>query len=369
MKILQIGQTAQGAGVENAVRLICSGLSRARHSVHLITDSKIYADEFAQTGVEYSLVDMSDRSASGFWKASRLVRKVLKEFQPDIVHVHGRSHTLISLMAGRRPDCFTLHNSHLTHRMGPLDHDWIRPLFPHARRTIVICEESVSYVQDTMGLRRDSIDLVYNGVDCNVFRPPSEAERTAARQSFDVDSNQTLAVFVGRFHEQKQPSALVELAQAVKNAGLTEVRIALVGGGHLQDKLQEAIATLNVGDTCKIYPWMPDPSIAYWAADVCLLPSLHEGFPLSMVEALACGCPIIRTRAGGWQAMIREGITGFSSETDSASFVTASLTALRDRATLTSMRGNARDLAVDELSIERSVENTLAVYQSVLNSA
>jgi len=209
MKILQVGQTSQDAGVENAVRLISVGLARANHDVHLITDSDIYAEEFAQTGVQHSVVDMADRSLGGYWRASRVVRKLLKDFRPDVVHVHGRSHVLLCLLAGRRPDCFTLHNSHLTHRMGFLDRDWIRPLFPRARRLIAICEESVPYIQETMGVKSEHIALVYNGVDCDAFRPPSDSERALARRQFDVDDSQTLAVFVGRFHEQKQPEALI----------------------------------------------------------------------------------------------------------------------------------------------------------------
>jgi glycosyltransferase involved in cell wall biosynthesis len=366
MKILQVGQTSQDAGVENAVRLICSGLSRANHSVRLVTDSAIYADEFAQTGVQYSVVDLADRSPLGYWKASRLVRKLLKEFQPDVIHVHGRSHVLICLLAGRRPDCFTLHSSHLTHRMGLLDRDWIRPFFPQARRTIAISEESVPYVQKTMGVKSEYVDLVYNGVDCNAFHPPSDSERSLARQKFDVDDSQTLAIFVGRFHEQKQPEALIELAEAVKSSGSTKIQIALVGGGHLLEMLQEAIAAKGVSDICKLYPWMSDPSAAYWAADVCLLPSLHEGFALTVVEALACGCPIIRTRTGGWQAMIREGETGFSTEIDTASFVKIALPAIKNTTALNQMRENARRHAVEELSIEKSVAGTLAVYQSAI---
>ena len=78
MKILQVGQTSQDAGVENAVRLICSGLSRANHSVRLVTDSAIYADEFAQTGVQYSVVDLADRSPPRLLESVAIGTKAFK---------------------------------------------------------------------------------------------------------------------------------------------------------------------------------------------------------------------------------------------------------------------------------------------------
>jgi mannosyltransferase len=112
---------------------------------------------------------------------------------------------------------------------------------------------------------------------------------------------------------------------------------------------------------------MSPPTTAYWAADAYLLPSLHEGYALTPVEALACGCPVIRSRTGGSEATIREGTTGFTSNTDAADFVRVASMALTDPQALAAMRPAARAHAVENLSIQKSIEATLDVYTEILS--
>jgi glycosyltransferase involved in cell wall biosynthesis len=366
LKVLQFGLTEGGAGLENAVRLLCLGLAWDNHDVCLVTESTRYAGELAEAGAQLRVLNLADRSARGFLRSAAGLRAVLHEFAPDIVHVHARSQTLVSLLAGRRPDCFTLHNSHLTHRWGILDSSFVRPWFPQTRRTIVLSAEAKTYVRDTLRVAEERIHVVPNGIDCTSFRAPSADERAAARRSFGADDTHTLGIYVGRYHEQKQPEAIVHLARALKAAGRKDVRLALVGGGALEAELREAIRQYDVADICTIHSWMNPPTAAYWAADAYLLPSRHEGYALTPVEALACGCPVVRTRTGGCDATILDGVTGFASDVDVADFVRVASSALADRDALLSMRSAARAYAVANLSIQKSIAATVGVYESIL---
>lgn len=231
---------------------------------------------------------------------------------------------------------------------------------------IVLNQDAISYVVDHLNFNPEHIEIISNGVDCSHFRPPSVAERADARSKFGADDTTVVAIFVGRFHEQKQPEAVVELAAAVRDAGMSNIRFALVGAGELEGALRSQISDRHLEDICQIRGWM-NPLLAYWCADLLLMPSLYEGFSLVPVEALACGCPVLMTRTGGYDAMIQEGKTGFGCDIESEAFVQCGVKTLSNPAQLASMRSEARAWAENHLSIQQQATQTIAAYSRYLS--
>jgi glycosyltransferase involved in cell wall biosynthesis len=119
-----------------------------------------------------------------------------------------------------------------------------------------------------------------------------------ARERFGVAPDETFVVFVGRLHPGKQPLAVVDAAARAAKTKRTHLKFALIGDGELRDAVTAAINQQGVGDICKLYPWM-EPLHAYFAADLVVMPSLFEGFGLVAAEAIATGCPVLRSRTGG----------------------------------------------------------------------
>ena len=219
----------------------------------------------------------------------------------------------------------------------------------------------MEYLKDTLGVARGSIEIVPNGVDCEHFIVPSKEQRQAARKFFGVESGQTLVVFIGRLHESKRPEIVVELANRLRD--LKAVAFAIVGEGAMQDQIKRQIERLGLTDICHAYPWM-DPRQAYWAADLLLLPSLYEGFGLVAAEALACGCPVVRTKTGGYSTTNRDGVTGWATEIDSEAFMAICLDVVREPSILSLMRSSARSWAESHLALDKQVERTMQAYVS-----
>jgi glycosyltransferase involved in cell wall biosynthesis len=348
LRILQIGPTAHRGGVTTSILTLTKALRQEGHDVMLVTNGGDLA-ELARLGVDCRVTSFSQEPLSivrGTYETARAVR----QFRPDIVHVHGRAPSLRSYLSGRTPDWFTLHSTHLTERVGFVDAGLVRRILsPMGRRFFVLDELARQYLQDTMGIDRQRVEIVFNGVDCVRYRVPSRDERSAARARFGVTEGQTLVVFVGRFHACKQPLGIVELAKAARAAGQAQARFAIVGEGELEGELRAAIAGAGLEDVCKLYGWM-DPLQAYFAADVLAMPSLHEGFPLVSVEAMATGCPVLRSRTGGAEQTIVEGETGFCCDTEVSSFVEVALRVLSQPARLGAMRLRAREWAATHFS-------------------
>ena len=126
--------------------------------------------------------------------------------------------------------------------------------------------------------------VVFNGVDASIFHPPpNKAAIAAARMSLNLPADAPIALFVGRFVEKKGLAILERLARA-----RPDILFVFAGWGALDP------ARWGLGNT-RVFASLSGASLAplYRAADLLLLPSVGEGFPLVVQEALACGLPVL----------------------------------------------------------------------------
>jgi glycosyltransferase involved in cell wall biosynthesis len=130
---------------------------------------------------------------------------------------------------------------------------------------------------------RSPPQLVFNGVDTEVFRPPAPGEKAAARERFGLDPERPTALFVGRFVEKKGVRFLKRAAEL-----RPDVLFVFAGWGVIDPA---AWGLANV----RVFSDLSGAGLAdlYRASDVFVLPSQGEGFPLVVQEALACGLPVV----------------------------------------------------------------------------
>jgi glycosyltransferase involved in cell wall biosynthesis len=157
-------------------------------------------------------------------------------------------------------------------------------------RPMLAAADQVVYISQTTaeafgGVRyRRAPALIFNGVDTDVFKPPADAaQRAGERAELGLPAQAPVALFVGRFVEKKGLTILRELARR-----RSDVHWAFAGWGPL-DPDEWALPNVSV------HRDLTGPSLAraYRAADVFVLPSTGEGFPLVVQEAMACGTPVV----------------------------------------------------------------------------
>jgi glycosyltransferase involved in cell wall biosynthesis len=366
LRVLQAGSTAYPGGVSNAIKTLCLSLRRLGHEVTLFTDGGDL-DELKANGIACHVTELRQRPKV-LLESTLQLRKILKSFRPEVVHVHGRSAALRCVLAGRSADWFTLHNTHLTHQVGFYDIGLFRKyLSPWGKNFFVLDQLGGEYLQREFGVRPESIVQIRNGVDCQRFRAPEGDERAKARERFGVAPDETFVVFVGRLHPSKQPLAVVDAAARAVKTQRTHLRFALIGDGELRDAVSTAISQQGAGDICKLYPWM-EPLQAYFAADLIVMPSLFEGFPLVAAEAIATGCPVLRSRTGGSAQMIREGVSGFECEIEAEKFVERLFQIIQEPEKLAAMRASAREFALAELNAMNTTRAITRAYGERMKS-
>jgi glycosyltransferase involved in cell wall biosynthesis len=226
--------------------------------------------------------------------------KVIDRKQIDILHLHGYGATTFGRIAGgmRRIPAILHEHANLT------DTPWFqkiadRALQPVTDIAIAVSKSTADFVINARQIPPDKVKVVYLGVPLDEFsrvRPPGEI--AAARAELGIADGEFAVGTVTRLHESKGNSHLVEAARLVIDER-PNARFFLVGEGPLQGELEAQARRLDLGDRFVFAGFARDVARVVSAFDLTVFPSLWEGTPLTVFEALAMGKPIVATDADG----------------------------------------------------------------------
>lgn len=156
----------------------------------------------------------------------------------------------------------------------------------------------------TLGVPERRLRFLPNVVDCDLFSVAGQMPH----------SSPTL-LYIGRLEPQKRVDRFVRLVARLRAAGDTKFRAIIVGSGSLRAQLeQQAAVEKLLSETLEFRGSVGDPSVVYHEADLLVLTSDWEGTPNVVLEAMACGLPVVATRAGGVPDIVRDGETGYLTE-------------------------------------------------------
>lgn len=155
------------------------------------------------------------------------------------------------------------------------------------------------------GAAADAVECIYNGIDTSVFRP---ADRAQARTALGLAQRAPLLVFVGNLLPVKNPALLLE-AFAVwrqqtchsEGGGSEPPLLAIIGSGPLEGGLRDRAQALGIAGQIRWLGRLQSAEVARWmqAGDALVMTSHNEGLPNVVLEAMACGLPVVSTRVGG----------------------------------------------------------------------
>jgi D-inositol-3-phosphate glycosyltransferase len=161
------------------------------------------------------------------------------------------------------------------------------------------------------GASPETIGVVPCGVNLDLFRPVNKAR---ARQQLGFDQNEVIVLYVGRFSPLKGISRLLAAMTYLQNNDA--IRLIIIGGdGHNRpesQKLQRLSKEMGIQNAVTFLGRVKQDDLPpyYSAADVLVVPSYHESFGLVALESLACGTPVVATKVGAMELIVREGETG-----------------------------------------------------------
>ena len=226
--------------------------------------------------------------------------KVLEDKQADVLHMHGYGATTFGRLCAWRMGIPAILHEHANHTDTP----WFqkiadRILAPHTDLAIAVSESTAEFTIRARLMPAERTKVVYLGAPLDEFaRARSADEIAAARRSFGIADGTIAIGTITRLMPSKGNKHLIEAAPAIF-ARQPNARIFIVGEGELQPELEQQARALNLGDRLVFTGFTKDVAAALSAFDIVTFPSLWEGTPLTMFEALAMGKPIAATDADG----------------------------------------------------------------------
>jgi glycosyltransferase involved in cell wall biosynthesis len=323
-------------------------------------------------GVSTSFVTYGDRRERSFqsripgikifsnnWNLpSRWYEQLVKNFPPDgnVYKSNQVSGARTALAAARRAKaqfiarCGYLLSTVQKHKFGPLSAEAQQAakleseVFDGADRVVVTTAEIAAYVGKEYQINSSKIRVIPNYVETNRFRPQP------------LNKNERFRIgFVGRLATEKNLLALLASVRGL------DVELCLVGYGPLHRELAQVSESMNIN--ANFLGILPNQDLPRFlnSCDLFILPSLYEGHPKALLEAMACGLPVIGTRVSGIKELIRDGETGLLCETDPDSMRASIQRALGDPDLCKKLGINARKYIEDHFSLQRILDLELAV--------
>jgi sugar transferase (PEP-CTERM/EpsH1 system associated) len=246
------------------------------------------------------------------WRCSCRLARLLWHNKVDIVHAHQYTPFFYGMTARflyRRPRViFTEHGRHFPDYPRRKRMLVNRLLLTRRDRVVGVGEAVRKALIENEGMSKDRVSVIYNGIDLTRFTGKGR-DREAVRQEMGVGSNDLVILQVARLDYLKDhATALRTLERVVRQR--PNARLVLVGEGPERGKIEELTRQAGLENHVRLLGLRKDVSRLLYATDVFLLTSISEGIPLTLIEAMAAGLPVVATRVGGVGEVIEDGSTG-----------------------------------------------------------
>lgn len=325
LRILLLNTQMEAAGAQKAMLTLARGLQLRGHAIIVVTmyDKADYVPLFRQKyGV--NLIDLRMKSpthTSIFKKAVRALKglgqlwQLIRREQFDVVQTFSHYSNIVgpavAYLAGAR---VRVSSQRMSLKGSPpwllwLDR-WVANSFL-VDKMVSVSEGTRQFSIDVQGIKPEKLITIHNSIDLDRFSPLAIRTTSAPplRQVLEAPLNAPVVTVVARLHAQKGHRFLIAAMPAIHEK-FPDTHFLFVGEGELRQDLVNQVTQLGLEKTVHFLGMRQDIPELLALSDVFVLPSLWEGLPNSVLEAMAMGTPVIATNVDGCPEVIRNGETG-----------------------------------------------------------
>lgn len=378
IRIAYVLATDVRAGVEEHVLSLVEQLDRDKFEVFVVAPPRLveaFGKDLADLDVTVlplrilGLTDVKNRLH--FWR-------FLRTHKIDIVNTHmflaSRKFTPVAVMA-RVPT--RIETSHGVEKWR-LNKGWIGRhsfvvdrWFAKMQTTILAVSHGCKRgLIDIKGIRPEKIVVVQNGRSVSAFDPRRSSDaRQRLRKRYGIGKDEFIFGVMARLEPQKGHEYLLEAVSMIADRQ-QGFRVLLVGDGDRREELQSMATRLGIGNRVIFAGFQSDVVGHYAAMDVKVLPSLYEGLPLCLIEAMAMEKPVIATEVDGTPEVVQDSVSGLLVPPKNAGALSDAIEyALDHRAEVLAMGRQGRKWVTEKFSLARQVKETEELYQRLAAAA
>ncbi len=303
--------------------------------------------------------------------AYRALVRVVRAVRPDLVHTHASKAGFLGRRAAHACGLPAVHTPHVyaTHWARGARKGLYAVLERVAARwtsALVALHEEQVHAARALGVPEARIACIPNGVETDRFAPPSPAQRARIRQEYGFNPQTRVVGTLSRLDAQKGVDVFLRAAAATRRA-FPYARFLIAGSGPLEGELRAQARAMRFGDQVRFLGPREDVQALYHGLDVFALTSRWEGMPYAILEAMACGLPVVATGTAGARALVAPGHTGSLAPVGDVEALAGAICAYLGDARLREREGRrARELVCARYTARAWARAHLELYQQVL---
>lgn len=368
MKILFLTTHLNRGGISRYILSAGRVLRTKGHELFVGSGGGEMEREFSEAGFHVTTFPIRTKSElhPKIYAALPEMARFVRKEKIDLIHAHTRVTQIaafwIRLLAGT-PYVTTAHGFYEP-RIG-------RRLFPAwGERAIAISEPVGEDLALTHGVPREKIRVVYNGVDMAEIRSlVSKRDSREVRREYGIPEGALVVGIIARLIAEKGHANLIRAVKSLEEV-LPRLALLIAGEGRERRRLESLIHELGLNGRVRFTGNLKEVSKPLSATDLFVLPATwREGFGLSVVEAMACGIPVVVTKTWALASLVQDRVNGILVDPESPAEIAAAIRTVAEDPALRQRMGEAgQRTAVERFSIERMARELESVYEEVVKA-
>jgi glycosyltransferase involved in cell wall biosynthesis len=290
-----------------------------------------------QLGIEPVIIPEMKRDVSpaGDYHAFQKIKKLIKDFRPDIVHTHASKAGALGRHAALSMGVPVIIHTFHGHVFDAYFSQWKTSFYKSierflAQRTdqIIAISENQKYdlTEKYKICEPARVSVIPLGFDLLKFRVNMEEKRISFRQKYSIEEDEIAIGIIGRLVPIKNHNMFLESLKIIQSSTDKKIRAFIIGDGESREDIKQKATALGIDfvngvsdfkpASLTFTSWMTDMDYANAGLDIIALTSLNEGTPVSIIEAQAAGTPVVSTRVGGIDNVVIADKTAFLAESN-----------------------------------------------------
>lgn len=371
IKVLNIISDTNIGGAGKCVITYCNNYNKEKYEIIVVMPEKsLLKPEIEKTGVRViELQGLRDKSLD--FKAIKLIRNIIKEVKPDIVHTHA---SLSARIAARQSkNCKIVYTRHCDFPISNIyKHKIVRRLSGKLNESladkVIATSEHAKDNLINQGISEDIITTILNGV--SQMPEITDDEKKKIKEKYSIKPDEIVVGYLARIEELKGHKYFIEAAKIISDRFSGKYKFLIMGSGSYEEEARKLVKELNLQDVVIFTGFIDKVYEMLNIIDIQINASyLSETTNLSLLEGMSLGIPTVATKCGGTPKMIDAGQNGLLVEkADAQSLADGIIDITKDSEKYQYMKKRSKEIYNERYTAKVYAENIEKVYESLVNN-
>jgi len=361
IKILHTIRQADFGGGETHLRYLINNLDKRKFESIILTFAKgSLLTELMNKGMKTYCLE----SQIPFdFRLRNKINSIIAEEQIDIIHAHGTkgaSNVVLCAAVNNLPLIYTVHGWSTHKGIGKINLKIRQRIeaFLCKKADRIICVSKANYNSAPVN-DKTNFTVIYNGIDTEKF---CVKNRNKVREELSIERTTFVIGFLARLTHQKDPLTLLKAFKSLADKN-NDIQLLIVGEGELRNEVVKFINKNHLNEKVIILPYRSDIAYLLNAIDCYILPSLWEGLPYGLLEAMSVGIPSIASNVDGNSEIIDDNVNGFLIKPYDYKKIVSLVERIRiDNNFYSYISTNGRHTIVSKFNLKQMISKTEDVY-------